>query len=32
MFDRVLTMPEVGESAKPTIDALRSKLEALSKT
>ena len=32
MFDRVLTMPEVGETAKPTIDALRAKLEALSRT
>jgi hypothetical protein len=31
MFDRVLAMPEVGETAKPTIDALRSKLEALSR-
>jgi hypothetical protein len=32
MFDRVLTMPEIGETAKPTIDGLRSKLEALSRT
>ena len=32
MFDRVLAMPEVGETAKPTIDALRAKLEALSRT
>jgi hypothetical protein len=31
MFDRVLAMPEIGETAKPTIDALRSKLEALSR-
>lgn len=31
MFDRVLAMPEVGEAAKPTIDALRAKLEALSR-
>jgi hypothetical protein len=31
MFDRVLAMPEVGEAAKPTIDALRSRLEALSR-
>lgn len=29
MFDRVLAMPEIGETAKPTIDALRAKLEAL---
>jgi hypothetical protein len=31
MFDRVLAMPEIGETAKPTIDALRSKLDALSR-
>jgi hypothetical protein len=31
MFDRVLAMPEIGETARPTIDALRSKLEALSR-
>jgi hypothetical protein len=31
MFDRVLAIPEIGETAKPTIDALRSKLEALSR-
>jgi hypothetical protein len=31
MFDRVLAMPVAGESAKPTIDALRSKLAALSR-
>lgn len=31
MFDRVLALPEVGEAARPTIDALRSKLEALSR-
>jgi hypothetical protein len=32
MFDRVMAMPEIGETAKPTIDALRAKLEALSRT
>jgi hypothetical protein len=32
MFDRVLAMPEIGETAKPTIDTLRAKLEALSRT
>ena len=31
MFDRVLAIPDVGETAKPTIDALRSKLDALSR-
>lgn len=31
MFDRVLAMPDAGESARPTIDAVRSKLEALSR-
>jgi len=31
MFDRVLALPEVGEAARPTIDALRSKLEGLSR-
>lgn len=31
LFDRVLAMPVAGESAKPTIDALRSRLEALSR-
>jgi hypothetical protein len=32
MFDRVLAIPEAGETARPTIDALRVKLEALSRT
>jgi len=31
MFDRVLAMPEVGEEARPTINALRAKLDALSR-
>ena len=31
MFDRVLALPEVGEDARPTIDALRAKLDALAR-
>ena len=31
MLDRVLAMPEIGEIAKPTIDSVRSNLEALSR-
>jgi len=31
MLDRVLKMPEVGEVAKPTIDSVRSTLDALSR-
>ena len=31
MLDRVRAMPEIGETARPTIDALRAKLEALSR-
>jgi hypothetical protein len=32
LFDKVLSRPEVAGVAKPTIDVLRSKLEALSRT
>jgi hypothetical protein len=31
MFDRVLAMPEVAEMARPTIDQVRARLEALSR-
>jgi hypothetical protein len=31
MLDRVLAMPDVGEVAKPTIDSVRSSLDALSR-